>query len=539
MKRWWSILCFLCGLQTGWGQSLIPQPLSVENTGQGRYVFQEVVTIALSDTGLENEAKALQRVIEERTGKKTVFTLSREGKKQAVNLILDPGEKEDEGYRIIITPGDIRIAGKTPAGLFYGIQTLDQLLLGDGGTALRSSVEPVVITDRPRYGYRALMLDPARHFIPLEDVKHFIDLMARFKFNVLQLHLTDDQGWRVEIKKYPALTGKGAHNKKDRNRNAEDKQFYTQDELKELVDYANRRYIEIIPELDIPGHTAAAIYAYPQLGCQRKDTAWVILGETTDRMLCAASEETYEFYRNVIEEISRVFPSKRIHLGGDEAVMEKNWVECKKCQAFMMQKGYEQPAELMGYFFKRIHEIVKQNGKELLLWCELDNIRMPARKFLFDYPEDCTLFTWRMGLTPKTIELCAQAGIKLIASPGEHCYFDYPQWKGDLPEFNNWGMPVLTLEQAYAFDPGYGLPAENQAHIIGVAGLLWGEAIPDIHRITYMAFPRALALAEAGWSQMENRSWESFRKRIYPHLSDLMRKGVSFRVPFEIYGEQH
>lgn len=169
-----------------------------------------------------------------------------------------------------------------------------------------------------------------------------------------------------------------------------------------------------------------------------------------------------------------------------------------------------------------------------MLWCELDNIRMPANDFLFPYPQDCTLFTWRMGLTPKAIELTRKAGIKLIASPGEHCYFDYPQYKGDLPEFNNWGMPLLTLQQAYNWDPGYGLPTEQQQHIIGVAGLLWGEALQDMNRITYMAYPRALALAEAGWSKIENRSWEKFKENLLPNLAYLMRQGVNFRVPFEI-----
>ncbi len=536
MRVWCCLMCLLCGIQMGWGQNLIPHPVFVKTAPQEEYVFGDKVVIALSSDELKNEAEELRKVIKDRTGKEVEIVRGGKILRGTVCLKVDAAVADEEGYELTVNASDVCITGKTAVGVFYGIQTFDQLLAGDGGSRLCTSVGGVTITDSPRFGYRALMLDPARHFIPLDEVKRFIDLMARFKFNVLQLHLTDDQGWRVEIKAFPALTEKGAHRNPKGGMNGPDNGYYTQEELKELVAYAARKHVEIVPELDIPGHTAAAVYAYPYLGCQRSDTLPLVLGETTDRMLCAAEEGTYDFYDKVIGEVSRLFPSRRIHLGGDEAVMEKNWGVCPRCRALMKEKGFRKTDELMGWFFGRIEKSVKRNGKEMLLWCELDNIRMPAERFLFDYPKDCTLFTWRMGLTPKTIELTARAGIKLIASPGEYCYFDYPQWKGDLPEFNNWGMPLLSLQQAYAFDPGYGLPQEKQSHIIGVAGLLWGEAMKDMNRVTYMAYPRALALAEAGWSRMENRSWESFKSRMYPLLSDLMRKGVSFRVPFEVCG---
>lgn len=536
MKRWFCILCLLGGIQMGWGQNVIPYPNQITPVSQEEYVFKEKPVIAFSSDVLKHEAEELRKVIKERTGKEAEVVQGKKAGKGAIHLKLDAGIADSEGYELSVNSSEICITGKTAAGVFYGVQTFDQLLAGDGGNTLHTSVGGIKITDAPRFGYRALMLDPARHFIPLADVKRFIDLMARFKFNVLQLHLTDDQGWRIEIKAYPGLTERGAFRNPKGGNNGPDNGYYTQDELKELVAYAANKHVEIVPELDIPGHTAAAIYAYPHLGCQRSDTMPLVLGKTTDRTLCAAEEKVYEFYGKVLGEVSRLFPSKRIHLGGDEAVMEKNWGVCPHCRARMEEKGFRKTDELMGYFFKRIEGLVKQNGKEMMLWCELDNIRMPAQRFLFDYSKETTLFTWRMGLTPKTIELTGRAGIKLIASPGEHCYFDYPQWKGDLPEFDNWGMPRLPLQQAYAFDPGYGLPEKEQAHIIGVAGLLWAEAMKDINRVTYMAYPRALALAEAGWSRMENRDWESFKKRMTPLLSDFIRQGVSFRVPFEVFG---
>lgn len=524
---------FLVSVFSASAQFLIPAPLKVISNSKGTYSFQPQEKIYISDSILQPEAQELQRILKQRTERKATICITPSPKKNLC-LFLDKTLKDDEGYHLTVNTHKIRIAAKTPAGIFYGLQTLDQLLMEDARLSPSTELSAIEIEDVPRYSYRALMLDPARHFIPLRDVRRYIDLMSHYKFNVLQLHLTDDQGWRIEIKRYPRLTQIGAFRAKNSGAEGPHNGYYTQEQLKELIQYAASKHVEIIPELDIPGHTVAAIQAYPELGCAHMDTLPIVFGKTTDRTLCAANEKVYAFYTDILREVCSLFPSRRIHLGGDEAVIEKNWGHCPDCQSLMQAQGYHQVSELMGYFFGRIHQIVHNNGKELMLWCELDNIRMPAHKFLFPYPKDCILFTWRMGLTPKTIELTAKAGISLVASPGEHCYFDYPQYKGDLPEFNNWGMPVLTLQQAYQWDPGYGLPAEKQKHIIGVAGLLWGEALQDINRITYMTYPRALALAEAGWSNPENRNWESFKANLIPHLTDLMRQGVSFRVPFEI-----
>lgn len=534
MKLVFSVLFCILFSHLLIARHLIPAPSTISTSGKGYYQFHSGNEIRISDSLLLNEARELQSIIRQRTGY-SLQVHTGGFKKKAICLSLDPSLQGSESYQLSVTPQYIRISGSTPAGIFYGIQTLDQLLMGDGGSSFHNRLPAIEIKDSPRYAYRALMLDPARHFIPLKEVKRFISLMARYKYNALQLHLTDDQGWRIEIKKYPQLTREGAFRDKNSGNQGPHNGFYTQQELKELIDYAAAKHVEIIPELDIPGHTVAAIKAFPDLGCSHRDTVPILFGQTADRTLCASQEKVYDFYADVLQEVCHLFPSKRIHLGGDEAVIDKNWGHCPECQALMKKPGYRKVSELMGYFFGRIHNLVRQNGKEMMLWCELDNIRMPANEFLFAYPKDCTLFTWRMGLTPKTIELTGKAGIRLVASPGEHCYFDYPQYQGDLPEFNNWGMPLLTLEQAYKWDPGYGLPAEKQQHIQGVAGLLWGEAMQNANRITYMAFPRALALAEAGWSQMKNRSWEQFKENLPPHLSDLMRKGVSFRVPFEIY----
>ncbi len=461
----------------------------------------------------------LERILQERTGIMPAMS-STVSDNSVIRLTIDPAIKGDEHYRLTVSDRSVTIKGATEGAILYGLMTLDQILLGDICRTTYGKIAQIEIDDQPRFGYRSLMLDPARHFLPVEDVKFYIDQMVRYKYNVLQLHLTDDQGWRIEIKKHPRLTEKG--------------EFYTQEELKDLIDYAAKRNVQIIPELDIPGHTVAVLAAYPKLGCTQTDTIPKIVGETTNLMLCASNNDVYTLYKDILVEVAALFPSPYIHLGGDEAVIDANWGKCEHCQALMKQLGYTKATQLMNYFFGKILPLVRENGKEPMLWCELDNIRMPAHEYLFDYPKDATLITWRYGLTPLCTELTARHGNKLIMAPGEYTYLDYPQYKNDLPEFNNWGMPVTTLETVYQFDPGYGLPTAQQAHILGINGTLWAEAMPDINRVMYMTYPRGLALAEAGWTQMEHRNWESFKQRMYPNLSDLMRRGVSFRIPFEI-----
>ncbi len=254
-------------------------------------------------------------------------------------------------------------------------------------------------------------------------------------------------------------------------------------------------------------------------------------------MLCASQEGVYTIYHKIINQVANLFPSPYIHLGGDESVINKNWGMCERCKKLMSEKGYTQASQLMIPFFERMLGFVKEGGKQAMLWCELNDIRYPANKYLFPYPKDVLLVSWRDGLTPTCIDLTNKSGNKMLLAPGEYTYFDYPQLKGDLPEFNNWGMPITTLKKCYEFDPGYNLPADKQNHIVGVMGTLWGEAIKDINRVFYMTYPRAFALSEAGWTQMQNRSWQSFKQRLYPNLLDLIKQGISVRAPYEIANE--
>ena len=515
-------------------QALIPYPNSIEQGVDGKtFTINDKTVICSTLNGDAFVIGELQRILNKRLGTTPAFSNTKQNK-NIVLLEIDSTLEGREHYTLEVNKSGIHIKGASEGALFLALQTLDQLLIGDVCNTANKKIAHVRIDDCPRFGFRAIMLDPARHFIPVKDVKLFIDQMARFKFNVLQLHLTDDQGWRIEIKSHPELTAKGAFRVPGGSNQGPDNGFYTQEELKEIIQYAAERNIEVIPELDIPGHSVAILAAHPELGCAFRQNEKKDLGHTTNMMLCATNAQVYGIYMDIIKEVAELFPSKYIHLGGDEAAVKENWAKCHHCLDIMKQLGYEKPSQLMILFFNNILNIVRDNGKQAILWCELDNIWPPANDYLFPYPNDVTLVTWRNALTPKCIELTRKYGHNLIMAPGEHAYLDYPQYPGDLPEFNNWGMPVTTLEQSYRLDPGYALPAEEQAHIQGVMATLWAEAIRDINRVTYMAFPRAKAIAEAGWSNMEQRSWESFKQRIYPNITEMMKDGISVRVPFEI-----
>ena len=537
MKRITALLITLAGLVTGiFAQSptaaLVPMPNSITVRPGGKtFTLPTECTIA---TNLPHNCfyiKEIQRTICEHTSISPTVTSKRDAH---IKVEKDTTLAGEEHYTLQVTKNGITIKGATEIAILRATQTLDQIMLGDYVNTANKKIACIDIDDKPRYGFRAIMLDVARHFLPVDDVKFFIDQMARYKYNVLQLHLTDDQGWRVEIKSHPRLTEDGAFRNKQGGNNGPDNGYYTQEQLKDIVAYAAERGIEIIPELDIPGHSVAVLCAYPHIGCAFRRDEEKHLGTTTNMMLCACSEDAYFIYANIFREVAAIFPSKRIHIGGDEAAIKENWAKCPDCLALMKKSGYNSPEELMNIFFGKMLTLVRRYGKEPVMWCELDNIWPPANDYLFPYPTDVTLVTWRNALTPKCIELTRKNGHKLIMAPGEHAYLDYPQYPGDLPEFNNWGMPVTTLEKTYELDPGYNLPQEEQNHILGVMGTLWSEAIRDINRVTYMAFPRALALAEAGWTQMPQRSWNSFKERIYPNITNLMKKGVSVRVPFEI-----
>ena len=299
-------LLFLAGYLVAQNNTsaLLPMPNQITPVkGKPFTVRSGKTAIYLNQPELQFTAKTLQTILQDRMQAKV--PLASESGRADIRLLVDPAMEGKEHYRIKITSKGITISGATAGAVYYGVMTMDQLLLGDACATAHKEISPIRIDDAPRFPHRALMLDPARHFLPVNDVKFFIDQMARYKYNILQLHLTDDQGWRVEIKKHPKLVGKD---------------YYTQEQLAEIIQYAAQRNIEVIPELDIPGHTVAILAAYPELGCTHTDTLPKIVGKTTDLMLCANNEKVYSVYQDIIKEISSLFPTDYIHLYGYEVV---------------------------------------------------------------------------------------------------------------------------------------------------------------------------------------------------------------------------
>lgn len=514
---------------------LIPTPANLQLT-RGSYKLPQRVRIHYTTKDFAFAAEYLHQYLREDLA---LSPITKANKIPGHITIIKSGRvNSSQGYKLSISEDNgITIRASHTSGALYGVMTLLQLLEGRRPLPGDKLVIPAMeIADTPRYEMRALMLDPARHFLPLPELKRFVDRMVRYKFNTLQLHLSDDQGWRVEIASHPELTQIGA--RRTSKESLADNGYYTAVELRELVAYAQERGIDIIPEIDIPGHTAALLHAKPELKSDLHRDSTFVLGKTDNVMLSATNPTTYAVLDDILRELAEIFPrGARLHLGGDESAIERNWARSPEHQSFMQAQGIKSERELMGYFFERVLASARKYGFKPILWCELDNIRMPAKEYLFNYPKDVTLVTWRMGLTPKSMELTRASGHQLILAPGESAYFDYPQYKGDLPEFNNWGMPITTLERAYTWDIKSNLYIAGDNNILGVMGTMWAEAMPDMNRVLYMTYPRALALAEVGWSPLSKRSWSSFVNRLLPVLAEMQRSGIPYRVPFEVYAE--
>lgn len=400
-----------------------------------------------------------------------------------------------EGYKLALTPKGVTVAYGDEAGLFYAAQTLNQIKGQEAKTFPCAE-----ITDKPRFSWRGLMIDPARHYWDPKDIKKFIDVMAAYKFNKLHIHLTDDQGWRLPVPGYPKLQSIASKRSGTNGNNVPHEGFYTKKELKEIVQYAAQRHIEVIPEIDVPGHNQALATAYPDMICFPDKNLKVRTNPGVSKeLICPAKPEVWKFYNAVLDELKDIFPSPYVHLGGDEAPTD-NWQKCPHCEQLRKKQGWNDTHEQMGGFFKQMTDMLAKRGKKTLLWYEEDSI---------SYPEGSTVYTWRMGKTPSTIKQTREKKLNLVCAPGEHAYLDYPQLPKDVG-----AGPLTRLEQSYKLDPGYGLSPEDQKHIIGVEGPIWGEYISTLKRAFYMAYPRALALSEAGWSPMDVRSWENFSRKL-------------------------
>ncbi len=438
----------------------------------------------------------------------------------------------DEGYELDVSAEQVTIRARRPAGLFHGVQTLLQLLPPTIFSDTR--VEDVVwnvpcvkIVDYPRFQWRGLLVDPARHFIPKHDLLRFIDTMALHKFNSLQIHLTDDQGWRIEIKKYPKLTEIGAWrdetlvgHMRDKPRVYDAKRhggFYSHYDIRDIVRYAAGRYIRIVPEIEMPGHARAAISSYPYLGVfpeKQKDlrpwTHWGVSGD-----IFAPRPRTVAFLQDVLLEVMELFPSEYIHIGGDEAI-KGQWEASEEIQSLIREKGLKDEAELQAWFTKEMDTFLTRRGRRLVGWDEiLQGGLAPG----------ATVMSWR---GPQGGITAANAGHDVVMAPTSHTYFDYYQGAHDKEPLAIGGN--LPLEKVYSFEPVPESVAPDKArHILGVQGQLWGEYISTARHRQYMAYPRAAALAEVAWSPRASKDYDDFVSRLRSHLARLDSMRVNYR----------
>jgi len=523
-----SLFICVCGIAMAFAASadynVVPRPQTITLAKSGEYLLDEtkLVVYPADNADMERNARFLVDYIKEMTQINVSSAVqNKKNVKGNISLSLNQKIANPEGYTITVDKKGVNIAGATAAAVFRGIQTLRKSLpIVKGETSV--ALPFVNISDAPRFAYRGMHLDCARHFFPLEVVKDYIDMIALHGMNKFHWHLTEDQGWRIEIKKWPKLTTVGAWRSGtviSRNTPIEDGirhgGFYTQDECREIVKYAADRYITVIPEIDMPGHMLGALAAYPELGCtggpyevQRR---WGVFAD----ILCAGKEKTFQFVQDVLDELISIFPSEYIHIGGDESPRSR-WKECPLCQkriqdeGIKAENGQSKEDRLQGYFTKRVEKYLASKGKKIIGWDELLGC---------DVDQSATIMSWT-GAEPGAKG--AKLGHDVIMTPNGVMYFDYYQTK------QTWNEPLSiggcsTVEDVYQFEPvAADLTPEQAQHILGVQANLWGEYIAYPSQIQYQVLPRMAALAEVQWMQPQDKNFDEFKARV-TRLCDIYR----------------
>ena len=527
---WFSVLCQEVQLP------LVPLPQKY-TVKKGVFTISSTTRITISST-IDRSADMAdffgELISKELSFKLPVMTngFTKARKNTITFLIDDKGTWNKEGYRLSITKRAIKISAGTTTGLFYGLQTLKQLMASEIVLKSGSSVKlPCIeIEDVPRFAYRGIMLDVARHFFPKEAIYKYIELLSFYKFNHLHLHLTDDQGWRLEIKKYPELTQIGSVREetlvghmRDKPQKFDGKKYggyYTQEDMKEIIARAQKFHITIVPEIEMPGHSQAVLTSYPELGCTGGPYKVRNIWGISDDVLCAGNEKTYIFLENVLAEVSDLFPGEFIHVGGDECPKVR-WKSCAKCQAMIQKQNLKDEHELQSYLIKRASLFLKEKGKKLLGWDEILEGGLAP---------DAAVMSWR-GIKGG-IE-AAKMGHTVVMSPTTFCYLDYCQSANKANEPLSIGG-FLPLSKVYSFDP---VPAdftkEEAAFVIGGQGNLWTEYIDNESYLEYMLFPRALALSEVLWTPNERKDFVGFQNRVKMQFPILKKKNINFRESAE------
>ncbi|KVV15723.1 family 20 glycosylhydrolase [Flavobacterium sp. TAB 87] len=509
--------------------SLVPKPSEMVLT-EGSYSFSKSTTVFIDNDKQKPAATYLSDLFKNAAGYPIAVSESRDG--AAIVFSKDDNIKP-EAYHLEVTPKKISIKASDAAGYFYAVQTLRQLLPASIEKANSDEknwlVPSVVINDQPRFSWRGMQMDFSRHFFGIDDVKTFLNYMALYKLNTYHMHLTDDQGWRIEIKKYPLLTEKGAwriESSHDKTCNELAKTdplysidpthyherdgqkmyggFFTQEQIKEIIAYAAERQIEVIPEIDMPGHLKAAIDNYPYLSCTN-EAGW---GENFSHPACLGKETTYEFTKNILTEIAELFPSKYIHIGGDEVNIQ-SWKECPLCQKAIKDNHLKNEHELQSFFNKDIEAFLNSKGKRLLGWDEIVEGGLS---------KDGTMMWWR-NWAPKMRDIAAQHGNDMVITPCFEYYFDAQH-------------AVTPFDKVYQYEPvPENFTKEQAKHILGVQANLWSEMIPNFKRLQYMAFPRMLALAETAWTSKEDKNYDDFQRRMNMQYQRLDALNIRYHIP--------
>ncbi len=510
--------------------NIIPKPALMK---EKRGTFRLTAGIAIETGSIDPEIKLLAGYLAEMTARAggplpAISEYIKPGRQNGrIRLMINPGLKGPPGsYTLDIGRKMILIEASGGQGIFYGIQSLLQLFPVNDDLTENTAKGKVIripcvhIEDHARFSYRGMHLDVCRHFFPVEFIKKYLDLMSFYKYNVFHWHLTDDQGWRIQIDRYPGLTSVGAWRKGTQVEKSDvtDNQvyggYYTKSQIREIVAYASDRYITVIPEIEMPGHAVAALTAYPQYSCTGGPFEVRTMWGVSDDVFCAGKDATFEFLQDILTEVMELFPSQYIHIGGDEAPKSR-WKQCVHCQQRIRDKELNDEHELQSYFIKRIGQFLNANGRKLIGWDEIMEGGLAPQ---------ATVMSWRG--TEGGIE-AARLGHDVIMTPGSHCYFDH--YQAD-PAYEPLAIGGFTpLKKVYGFEPvPEALREAERKHILGAQANLWTEYIDNGDHLIYMAYPRAIALAEVNWSPPGSRNWDEFTERLGHHFKLLDRDKVAY-----------
>jgi hexosaminidase len=505
MKRLLFLFLLLAHVATAQEVNIIPKPASVQ-VNPGNFTITKSTVIAVKDKKDRSSAEFLNEYLQQVYGFK--LDIKKKASKNYIRLATRKasGTAAKDAYALNVTKDGVAIEGDTYAGTFHGVQTLLQLLPAEKSTSLQ--IPAVAVQDAPRFEYRGMHLDVGRHMFPISFLKKYINYLALHKMNYFHWHLTEDQGWRIEIKKYPKLTEVGGYRNGTiigrypgtGNTNQRYGGFYTQEEAKEIVKYAADRHITVVPEIEMPGHSSAALLAYPELGCPgtgpyKVEETWGIF----DDVYCAGKDSTFTFLQDVMDEVMAIFPSKYMHIGGDESP-KANWKTCELCQKRIKDEGLEDEHELQSYFIQRMEKYINSKGRTIIGWDEILEGGLAP---------NAIVMSWR-GVAGGIA--AAQQNHYVIMTPGSHVYFDHSQTqREDSVTIGGY----TTVEKVYSYDPiPEELTAEQAKYVLGAQANVWTEYMNNPAKVEYHIFPRMSALSEVLWTAPEKKDWNDFEKRL-------------------------